>query len=109
DGTTGKFRFPTPAAANRMGNSMDRTHILFFRMVAGEFGSPRMAVSATLRMTSLFLSAAFPAGSCMPSPRTTRGIYGSPINTSVFFVCPKEARYNKFLGPSWDVKTLLVL
>src|SRR5262249_55963893 len=54
DGRVDNSRLHKPAAPNMTVNSMDFLHMPFFRMLAGEFGSPLPAGSATLKMVVLF-------------------------------------------------------
>src|SRR5215469_7846899 len=102
DGRMGKSSLTVNATANSMG--LPRT--LFFRIVGGESGSPPIENLDIWRTTDLFPSQEFPAAQCMTSPRAPQENCGSPIKNTVFFACPREARFGRFLGATSDLETM---
>src|SRR5580700_11140051 len=83
--------------------------MLFFRTIAGEFGSPRLAGLATWRTTGLFLYGPFPVEASVPSPRTPQEICGLRARKWVLFSSCGRALFNRFPGLCSDIKTLVLL
>lgn len=88
--------------ADTNGNS-----ILYFRIVAGASGLRRRTDSAISKMIGSFQYVAFLVVLFTASPRTPKGIFGSPISLTGFFSYPPEARSDKFAGPILAVLAVL--